>query len=419
MSMGVKLKNELTMYLFSACIGGSAGIVIWTFLKIMSLGMHFLWEYVPEHWNLPCYTLIVCGIGGLIIGLVRKRFGDYPEELMTVFGKVKKDKFYEYRNMPVLLVSALLPLIFGSSVGPEAGMTGIIVALCYWAGENLKFARENSRAYSRIGIAVTLGVLFHSPLFGIFSVEENEEADRTTGALTMTASSKILIYGLATAAGMGAYMLLTACFGSGMDGFPTFEAPEAGRMDYLMMIVYILAGCVLALFYQATHHGLSGIAGKVPPVLRETVAGVILGLVGMLVPAMMFSGEEQMGELMVSYMGYLPILLVAGAFLKVLLTNVCIQFGMRGGHFFPIIFAGVCLGYGIALLVFPAGGHEVFAAAVVTAALLGGVMKKPLAVTVLLFLCFPVRMFVWIFLSAAIGARVMGKEREKDTEVCE
>ena len=67
------------------------------------------------------------------------------------------------------------------------------------------------------------------------------------------------------------------------------------------------------------------------------------------------------------------------------------------------------MGWGIAMLVFPGGGHEAFGAAVVTATLLGGIMGKPLAVTMLLFLCFPVRLFVWIFVGAAVGGRVIGR----------
>ena len=50
------------------------------------------------------------------------------------------------------------------------------------------------------------------------------------------------------------------------------------------------------------------------------------------------------------------------------------------------------MGYGMAMLTCgPDGGHVVFGAAIVTASLLGGIMKKPLAVTMLLFLCFPVK----------------------------
>lgn len=49
----------------------------------------------------------------------------------------------------------------------------------------------------------------------------------------------------------------------------------------------------------------------------------------------------------------------------VYITNICIQMGLKGGHFFPVIFSGVCLGYGLAMLVFPeAAGHVVFAAVV-------------------------------------------------------
>ena len=152
-------------------------------------------------------------------------------------------------------------------------------------------------------------------------------------------------------------------------------------------------------------------AKKLPAIVKEVIAGLCLGITGTLIPAVMFSGEEQMGELMHSYAGYLPIALIGMAFLKILLTNLCIQFGLKGGHFFPMIFAGVCMGYGVAMLSCGnAEGHVVFAAAIVTASLLGGIMQKPLAVTMLLFLCFPAKMFVWIFAAAAMSSKIAGKE---------
>ena len=109
---------------------------------------------------------------------------------------------------------------------------------------------------------------------------------------------------------------------------------------------------------------------------------------------------------------------VAGALVWILLTNLCIQFGLKGGHFFPVIFAGVCMGYGMAMLTCgPDGGHVVFGAAIVTASLLGGIMKKPLAVTMLLFLCFPVKMFIWIFIAAAVGSKLITLKPEQKPSV--
>lgn len=401
--MDTKIKNQLNLYAFCVIIGAFASMVIWCFLKAVSLTTSFIWDWLPDAASLPFYTVLVCTVGGALIGIFRKKYGDYPEELSAVLGKIKNKKRYEYRNMPVMLIAAFLPLVIGSSVGPEAGMTGIIAGLCYWAGDNLKFARSNTDEYMEIGAAVTLSLLFRSPLFGIFAVEE-ENKEKEIPNLTRT--SKTLIYGITIASGSAVYLLLNNLFGAGMDSFPSFPAQELTGTDYLMLIPYILCGCILSRFYHFTHHGCGHLAGKLPSVLRETMGGLCLGIAGLFVPAAMFSGEEQMDILMGTYADYLPAVLIGLAFFKILLTNICILFGLKGGHFFPVIFAGVCLGYGTACLVLPeSAGHVVFAAAVVTSALLGGIMKKPLAVTMVLFLCFPVRMFVWIFLSAAIGSK--------------
>ena len=111
-----------------------------------------------------------------------------------------------------MMVAALLPLLIGSSVGPEAGLTGIIVGLCYWAGDNLKFAKQNTRNYSQIGAAVSMSVLFHAPLFGIFEVEENSEEDLAA----LTKGSRLFIYGIALA-----FMLVYLHFL--VQGFPDFH----------------------------------------------------------------------------------------------------------------------------------------------------------------------------------------------------
>lgn len=395
----IKIKNQLELWLFCAIIGAVAGGLVWALLKIMAVGMNLIWEWIPEHFVFPYYTIAVCVIGAFLIGVFRKMYGDYPEEMETVMAKVKTEKHYDYKNMLVMMIAAVLPLLIGSSVGPEAGLTGIIVGMCYWAGDNLKFARQHAKEYSQIGVAASLSVLFHAPLFGLFEVEENtlEESNSEQTVVPAGISSKIFIYGIAIAAATGIYAGLSAVFGSGLSGFPSFEAVEIGKMDYALILLYIIAGCVLAVFYEKTHQITKKTAGKVP--------------------AVMFSGEEQMGVLMKEYSQYLPLALIGVAFLKVLLTNICIQFGLKGGHFFPVIFAGVCMGYGVGMLICGnAESHLVFASAIVTAALLGGTMKKPLAVTMLLFLCYPVKLFVWIFVAAAAGSKCLSLFDKKKVE---
>jgi H+/Cl- antiporter ClcA len=67
------------------------------------------------------------------------------------------------------------------------------------------------------------------------------------------------------------------------------------------------------------------------------------------------------------------------------------------------------MGYALGTLFFAGDpGHAAFAAGIITAAALGAQMKKPLAVTVLLLLCFPPSFLLWGFLSAAAGSGLAG-----------
>lgn len=427
--------NKSKLLLFCAVLGAVSGAVLWVLLRVVHLGTVLLWEKLPEIVDVPVwYPVVVCTLGGVIIGLFRKRFGDYPQTMKTVIGTVKRTGTYPYNKIVVILIAAALPLIFGSSVGPEAGMVGVLVALGCWANENLKFAKKNADFYSSVGMAVSLSILFYSPLFGFFSAVEREDDLPTDGGKTSSCkadsdtspnsdgnldrSAKLLIYGISIASALSVLSLLNHLFGKVSEGFPSFGNAQPDKWDFLMMVVYIICGILLGLFFEKSEELLAKLSGKLPPVLSEVVAGLILGGTVSFLPVLQFSGESQMSVLITDYARYAPVAMIGIAFLKVLLTNLCIQMGLKGGHFFPLIFAAVCLGYGISLLVFPMDAeHAVFAAAITTAATMSVSIRKPLAVTCLLFLCFPVKMGLWIFLAAILAGQVTrSKKHEAKTQ---
>ena len=402
----VKIINELKMLLFTILLGATAGAVIWLFLKGVSICTGLLWERAPAMMQVPWYPVALCAAGGLLIGIVHKVFGDYPEELPVVLGKIKKDKFYDYKPMGAMLTAAFLPLIFGGSVGPEAGLTGVIAGLCYWVGDNIKFARENKEAYNEIGAAVTLGIIFHAPLFGIFSVEEEKT---NASDISLPKPVKLVFYGLSIAAGLLTYSVLGKLFGAGLAGIEGFERFSTGWTDYILILLYVPAGIFLCFLFENCERILGAVSDKVPVIIREILGGLAIGAVGMLVPMALFSGEEEMGLLIKNYGAYAPMFLIGIAFLKIILTSFSIKFGFKGGHFFPLIFACVCMGFGLAMLFFTKDvlGHAAFAAGMVTASTLGAQMKKPLAVSMLLLLVFPVKMLFFVFVAAAVSGRVL------------
>ena len=137
----------------------------------------------------------------------------------------------------------------------------------------------------------------------------------------------------------------------------------------------------------------------------------------MVMPMTMFSGESQVEELNVLWTGMGAVALLVLGFAKVFVTSMCVNMGWRGGHFFPIIFAGISIGYGMAMLT---GADPVFCLCVVTAALVGGVMRKPVMAVLLLFLCFPILAAIPMLLAAFVGSRLplpkWASESEADPE---
>ena len=399
------LKNTGTVVLLTLGLGAVVGLVLWLFLQAVSLGKGLVWDFLPAHTGGQWITVPFCTLGGFLTGVLHQRFGDYPESLEVVMSQVKREKHYDYRPMAVMLGCALLPLIFGASVGPEAGLTGIIAGLCYWIGDNVTFARQNATLYSELGEAVTLGQIFHMPLFGILAVEEEPSEDGSLPALPKI--SKLVYYGLSMAASFLVIAGLNGLFHTSIEGFPCFSEVSISVQDYLLVLLYIPAGLVMYVLFEAAEELAQIGAERFPVVWREAACGLVIGLMGLVAPMVLFSGEEQMAELMVTFGRYAPWLLIGISILKLVMTAFCLRFGMKGGHFFPLIFACMCMGFGLAMLVFrDPTSHVVFAAGVVTAATLGAQLKKPLAVSLLMLLCFPPRLLFWIFLAAAVSGRL-------------
>lgn len=388
------------MSLVVGVLGGVIGGVTWILLFTMNVGIDLLWYLIPTRLNFVFYPLVVCAIGGVLIGFWEKRFGRYPRELSDIMAEVKAGEKIPYNNLHIIGIAALMPLIFGGCIGPEAGLAGIIVGLCFWFSDKFRFAFSEIDEIAKIGMAATVGIVFGSPLFGFFNQIEDENQQPV-----IPKNKKMLMYFIGIIAGFGAFNLLSSIFGGtpGLGQFPPIE--NTGGIEWVSAIpLALVGGCIGMLYFvfkRLVKVAIRPIKNYI--VLNAVLAGVILGGVGIILPYTMFSGEHQMTELMTTWQNMGFVLLFVTGIVKLLIGNICIEMGWRGGHIFPVIFSGAAIGYAIAIFL-PI--DPIFCVAVVTAALTSAILRKPLAVVLLLLLCFPINGIIPMTIGAFIGGAI-------------
>jgi H+/Cl- antiporter ClcA len=334
-------------------------------------------------------------MGGLLIGIWKDKFGDSPEELNEVIKQVRKNHRYSYDNMFSSIISAILPLIIGASIGPEAGLTGIIACLCTWVADKLKLFNSELEELASIGITATLGTIFASPIFGFVEPLENEEETK------LPKTSKNILYFLVILSSFGIFIFLNHLTNT-HTGLHSIGTTTLTNLNYLYIIVLVSIGNVMAYFYFISRKLVKKLfeSYKNNHILKGVVGGLLLGLIGTALPLTMFSGEEQIYFLLDNGLQIGLLILILTSIIKIVLTNVCIETGLKGGHFFPMIFSGAAMGYAMGILL---NMDLIISMAVVTTAFMANVMKKPIAVVLLLIIIFPINLIPLMLATSVIS----------------
>lgn len=387
------------LMLYSVIVGGIVGLLTWGFLGVISLTTHFLWVALPKTLQVQNWTLLLCLIGGVLVGMCQKYFGNYPRGMEHIMAEFKETKRVDYRSLYKSTIAALCVLSFGASLGPEAALVGLVGGLSTWAGDTLKSLIKKKPVLNEYGdimteysIEATIGMIFKTPLFGVTTFFEDKKDSKLIKLI------KTIVYSVTTVAGFSVFMLL-----SKIDNRKTtladFGSAMVGKNEIMAMIPLIFAGVLFAMLYEffgsVLHKALKPLENY--KVARAVVGGLVLGLIGTALPITLFSGEHQLTELAEGWRGMSIFLLLATGVVKLFLTEFCLSTGWRGGHIFPVIFAGVSIGYGIALMF---ALDPVTSIAIVTTSLTSAVLKKPMAVVLILMLLFPVKLIMPMILAA-------------------
>jgi H+/Cl- antiporter ClcA len=369
-----KLKSYLRLMLLIIILGAVSAVITFAFIALVNLLTDLVWKQAPLTLGLDSrlFTLLVCTLGGLLVGLLVKIFGDHNAifyELMQEFGKTGR---FDYRHAPGIVLTAFVSLISGASLGPEAPLADACGGLGTLAADKLKLDEQETRTIGYGGLSGMLAAFITNPFGGALLSLESAQGGATGAHLYFWALFPSLL------ASAVATMVFVGLSGSFMEPIYSFPDYAPNLKDLLQAVPFSLvggvAGVLFMLMFKWLRKLMQPMKGHV--VWRGLIGGLGMGIIGVLLPLTLFSGEEQTAELIqqAAEIGFWMLIVLALA--KLLATSLVLATGWKGGYIFPIMFAGVALGMA-GHLVFPNTPVAVTVAATLAGALVA-TLKAPL-----------------------------------------
>ena len=347
-------------------VGGCIAGLYWIVLEFLTHKMAYFegWQVIP-----------LMSIAGLLAGLIIHFIGD-PGEIHLIVNNIRFNKGkLDPKNNPSMILSSLLCVASGGSLGPEAPLVQVTGSTGSWLGKIFRLKGEELRSLSIAGMASGFTALFGAPLGGsLFSLEilHHKHAVEYYKAIipALVASSfSYVVFAMIIHLGIGPIWNLS-------------EYEYAGVFDFLYAVIFAAVGTLVAwgFIYCTKFFKLIFEKRPVPIYLKTLIGGLLLGLIAYYFPLTRYFGHHEINQLLTQDLSLNA--LVAILLFKVLAIAITVTSGWRGGFIIPLFFVGVSLG-SILYLLFPFI-NPTLAIISCMAAINACVTRTPMSTTILL-----------------------------------
>ncbi len=316
------------LWAFLGVVGGITAGIYWIVLEFLTheLALFTGWIVIP-----------LMAIAGLLAGLVIHLIGD-PGEIHLIVNNIRfKNGKLEPKNNPSMILSSLLCVSSGGSLGPEAPLVQVTGSTGSWLGKVLRLKGENLRSLSIAGMASGFTALFGAPLGGsLFALEilHHEYAVEYYKAIIpafVASCFSYLIFAIIVHLGIG----------------PTWHLPTytmSSRFDFVYAVLFALVATAMGWIFIYCTKFFKILFSKIntPIYIKTFLGGLVLGTLAYYVPITRYFGHEEINALLGT--GFtLPTLFLI-LIVKIIAIAVTVTSGWRGGFIIPLFFVGTTLG---------------------------------------------------------------------------
>lgn len=320
--------RNFLLWAFLGLIGGGIAGIYWIGLEWLthSLAVFEGWQVIP-----------VMAICGLLAGLVIHFIGD-PGEIHLIVDNIRFNKGkLDPKNNPSMIISSLLCVASGGSLGPEAPLVQVTGSTGTWLGKLFRLKGEELRSLSIAGMASGFTALFGAPLGGsLFSLEilhHKHAVEYYTAIIPALVASSFsyLVFAWIIHLGLGPIWNLSAYEYSGIFDFA--YAVLFGIMATALGWGFIYCTKFLKFLFDRQ---------PVPIFIKTLIGGIFLGLISFYFPLTRYFGHHELNELLT---GQFPLgFLIAILIFKLIAISITVTSGWRGGFIIPLFFVGATFG---------------------------------------------------------------------------
>ncbi|MCB1245917.1 MAG: chloride channel protein [Acidimicrobiia bacterium] len=322
-------------------LGLGTGFFAVGYLWLIHVLQHWLWsDQDSSAWfSGDVWTIVIPLVTGLLVGLVYKflpipsRFPGFIKELEH--GEV------EPRTAPAAIGIAVLSLVGGASLGPEAPLGTAGGAAGTWLARRERGDKDKVRQLSFVGISGSFGGLMSTPIGGpllAFELEHDHTQDYYYSNLVPGVVAGAFSFGIVWSFVGTPFENLLSVPDVEFRPWMLLAAIGLGALAFLAAVV---VGRIMV-WMTALLRPLDGY-----PVLRGLAGGAIIAAIGFTLPLTLFSGQESLPAILDDFAAFGIPLLIALALLKAAALGASLGSGMYGGPIFPMFFMGGVLGIAV------------------------------------------------------------------------
>ena len=316
------------LWAFVGLIGGIIAGIYWIVLEFLIHKIAFFdgWLVIP-----------IMSISGLLAGLVIHYIGD-PGEIHLIVDNIRFNKGkLDPKNNPSMILSSLLCVASGGSLGPEAPLVQITGSTGTWLGKIFRLKGEELRSLSIAGMASGFTALFGAPLGGsLFSLEilhykHAVEYYKAIMPALVASCFSYVVFAIIIHLGLGATWIL-----------PTYE--YSGTFDFGIAVLLAIVATVVGWIFIYCTKFLKSIFKRIktPIYIKTLIGGIVLGVISYYFPLTRYFGHDEINVLLNNDFSVNTLFLILG--FKILAISVTVTSGWRGGFIIPLFFVGTALG---------------------------------------------------------------------------